>query len=247
MEKNGQSGEVDGLEIFALPGTHTDWAKTLDAIKPESKLLGKSYNLIDCFYNFPEALLIPDAFFSADKAADYLSLVYGDNPDGVPLFDTVFVQEERLVIAYRIPRQLHEWMYQHFLLARPRHIYSNLLAEVLKRQEIPAQFIKLQVYRTHIVVAVFLHNVLQIIQHYPILSEDDILYRLAAFRVQYALDDLQSVLEISGHFTTGSKLHKLLQPLFGLIQLESAGSTGVFGLTGNYPTHYFTPYYNLVS
>lgn len=247
MEKNGQSGEVDGLEVFSLPVAHTDWAKKLDTIKPESKLLGKSYNLIDCFYNFPEALLIPDVFFSAEKSADYLSLVYGDNPDAVPLFDTVFVQEERRVIAYRIPRALHEWMKEHFLLARPRHIYSNLLAEVSRRQDTPAQFIKLQVYHTHIIIGVFLHAALQIVQYYPILSDDDILYHLAALRMQYQLDDRQSVLEISGHFTTGSKLHKLLQPLFGLIQLESAGTNGVFGLTGNYPSHYFTPYFNLVS
>ncbi|HVZ24937.1 MAG TPA: DUF3822 family protein, partial [Sediminibacterium sp.] len=216
-------------------------------IRPESKLLGKSYNLIDCFYNFPEALLIPDAFFSAEKAVDYLSLVYGDRPDTVPVFDTVFVQQERRIIAYRIPRPLQEWVYQHFMLARPRHIYSNLLGELFKRQDIPDQFIKLQVYQTYMVIAVFLQGALQIVQHYPILSDDDILYRLAALRGHYTLDDRQSVLEISGHFTTGSKLHKLLQPLFGLIELESAGNSGVFGLTSPYPPHYFAPYYNLVS
>jgi hypothetical protein len=61
---------------------------------------------------------------------------------------------------------------------------------------------------------------------------------------QFELNPAFSNLELSGLFETGSELHIQLQSLYGLITLDSMKPDGVF--TGQYPAHYFTPFYKLV-
>lgn len=245
LVKGSNSGETEALEWFSIDEPGAEWSDIFHHIKLQSLLLHRTYRDIHCYYNFEEALLVPEAQFSAGAAEDFLSLVYGESDRHEIKYDTINISSP-IINVYRVKKSLHEQVNRYFLLNKPHHIYTALAEEVLNTKDLAEHFIKVQFYSKHFVAAVVKEAQLQLIQSFAYTAKEDILYHLANISRQFSLDSQRSHLEVSGMFETGSSLHQQLQPMFGLITFESTEPDGIFKTTGEYPLHYFTPFHKLV-
>ncbi len=243
LVKEPVSQEIDGFEVFQVDKGNTDWDDVLFEIRQNSLLLNRSYIDTTCYYNFEEALLIPEHKFTVTAADDYLTLMYGESNCHDLKYDML---KTGMVNAYRIRKSIHEQMSRHFVLYKPKHSYSNIIETISERMDLDAQFVKTQFYSTHFILTLFIDKKLQLIQCFKYESGNDICYHLLNLSKQFQLDKNISHLEISGMFETGSVLHQQLQSLFGLITFESFETGGVSKLITDFPSHYFTPFYKLV-
>jgi hypothetical protein len=221
LVKGSASQEIEGFEMFELDKEHTDWNDIFYALRTDSEILNRSFRNAHCYYNFEEAIIIPGKRFTASSAEDYLNLMYGETDRHDVKYDTVNADTQHMVNAYRVKKSIHELVGRHFLLYKAHHSYSAVLQDVLTRTDLSDHFIKAQFYK-------------------------DILYHLANINEQFALDGAHSHLEISGSFENGSELHQQLQPMFGLITMDTMHADGIFKSVSGYPLHHFTPFYKLV-
>jgi hypothetical protein len=243
MVKGAFSGEIEGFELFRLEKDTSDWSDLFYELRADSRLLNKPFRNTHCYYNFEEAIMIPAHKFSAASAEDYLSLIYGESNSHDIKSDPV--GGAKMVNAYRIRKSIHETIGRHFLLYKPHHIYSKVADDLLSRKDLAEDFMFVQLYHAHMVLAVVKKGELQLIQTFHFNKQEDILYHLLNCSGQFDFDTNISHLEISGMFETGSVIHKQIQPLFGLISFDSTEPTGVFKHTTGYPPYYFTPYAKL--
>ncbi|MBI2282707.1 MAG: DUF3822 family protein [Bacteroidetes bacterium] len=245
LVKGATSGEVEALEIFTIEAPAAEWNEIFHQIKTQSLLLNRTYHDIHCYYNFEEALLVPQYLFTASAAEDMLGMVYGESDRYEVKYD-ILNGAIPMVNVYRIKKTILEQVNRYFLLNKPHHIYSVLVQHVLTTRDLPEHFIKVLLYEKHFVAAVVKDGLLQLVQSFAYATQADALYHLANLSRQFSLDPKRSHLEISGKFDTGSELHKQLQTLFGLISFESTEPDGIFKTAGAHPLHYFTPFYKLV-
>jgi hypothetical protein len=243
LVKGDASQEIEGFEMFSLDKESGDWNEAFYELRAISRLLNRNYLTTHCYYNVEEAIMIPGERFTASAADDYLSLIYGESARHEFQYELIG-ENEKMVNAYRISRSIHERVGRHFVSYKPHHSYTSLVKDVLERTEPSDHFIKVQFYSHHIIAAIVKHNQLQLIQSFHYETPEDILYHLVNINRQFELNPAYSHLEVSGMFETGSELHIQLQSLYGLITLDSMKPDGVF--TGQYPAHYFTPFYKLV-
>ncbi len=246
LVKGAGSGETEAIEIFTIEDPGAEWIDIFHDVKSQSLLLNRTYRDIRCYYNFEEALLVPASRFSAVAAEDFLSMVYGES-SRYEIRQDAIAAATPMVNVYRIKKTIYEQVSRYFLLNKPFHIYSLLVENILKTTDMPDHFIKVLFYSKHFIAVVVKEGKLQLIQSFSYDTQEDVLYHLANLNRQFELNPTHSQLEISGKFDTGSELHQLLQPLFGLISFESTGPDGIFKTVGEYPLHYFTPFHNLLA
>jgi hypothetical protein len=242
LVKSAASGAVEGFEIFSLEKSSRDWNDVFYEVRATSQILNRQYKDTHCYYNFEEAVIIPEQQFTATAAEDFLDLLFGE--DGRQDIKHDMIASSSMVNAYRIKRSVHELVSRHFLLYKPHHVYSGLVEEVLSREELPAHFIKAQFYTNHIIVMVVKDRQFQLIQSFDHTVPEDIVYYLGNLTQQFAFDH-SSHIEISGMFDKNSSLHQQLVPFFGNISFDEMQHPGI-ARHANHPAHYFTPFYKLI-
>lgn len=245
LVKGAESGETEAMEIFTIEDTGAEWIDIFHDVKSQSLLLNRTYRDIHCYYNFEEALLVPASQFSAVAAEDFLSMVYGESSRYEIRQDTI-AADSPMINVYRIKKTIYEQVNRYFLLNKPHHIYSVLVENILAVKDLPDHFIKVAFYSKHFIAIVVKEGKLQLVQSFAYDTKEDVLYHLANLNRQFTLNAVHSRLEISGRFDTGSELHQQLQPLFGLISFDTTEPDGIFKTTGEYPSHYFTPFHKLI-
>ena len=245
IQKGAASHQVEGIELFALEKETHDWSDIFYEVMSASKILGRNYRDVHCYYNFEEAIIIPEEKFSVTAAEDYLALVYGESIRHDIKYDTLL--SPGYINAYRIRKSIHELVGRHFILYKPHHSYSPILDDILTRDQLDANFVKIQFYSNHIILAFVKDKQLQLIQSFRYETTDDVLYYLLRITQQFAIKKDQSTLEISGIFDTGSALYPQLSKLFGQISFDNIQADGLFpSALGDHPAHNFTPLYKLV-
>jgi len=245
LVKGAESGETEAMEIFTIEDTGAEWIDIFHDVKSQSLLLNRTYRDIHCYSNLEEALLVPASQFSAVAAEDFLSMVYGESSRYEIRQDTI-AADSPMVNVYRIKKTIYEQVNRYFLLNKPHHIYSVLVENILAVKDLPDHFIKVAFYSKHFIAIVVKEGKLQLVQSFAYDTKEDVLYHLANLNRQFTLNAVHSQLEISGRFDTGSELHQQLQPLFGLISFDTTEPDGIFKTTGEYPSHYFTPFHKLI-
>ncbi len=245
LVKGGVSTEIEAFELFRLQHTVSQWEDVFYEVKKESHLLNRHYKEVHCYFRTEESVIIPSGSYSISAAEDYLNLLYGESTRHDHKHDTLNTNPG-MVNAYRITKIWNDLMGSNFILYKPHHTYSALLNNILAEKDQADHFIKLQVYQSQLIIAVIKNRQLQLVQSYTHIAPEDILYHLVHISQTMELDVAHSHLEISGLFEPGSVLHQQLQPLFGLISFDGIEPDGVFTSAGEFPLHYFTPYYKLV-
>lgn len=234
---------VHAFELFRLPQGETGWEQYFQQLLSESQLLNTANRHTHCWFNLPEALLVPADRCTGVAAEDYLNLVYGEaEKQDIRQEDT----GRGITIAYRIPRSLHEMIQHHSVLYQPHHIYSSLVKELPEQNEHAEHHLKVQVFHSHIIAVVWKEGALQLVQSYRFNTQNDILYHIAHLASQFIFDAAISQLSISGYIENGNELHQHLQPLFGLISFDTEETQGIFQTITDQPLHYYTAYQKLI-
>jgi hypothetical protein len=105
----------------------------------------------------------------------------------------------------------------------------------------PSSFIKVQFYKSHIIVAALANRSLQIMQSFPYSTPADVLYNLLNICRQFDLKG--ALLQVSGMIENDSSMLEELNKYFRNIVIED--STVPELEISNHPSHYFTPFFKL--
>lgn len=245
MLKSAHTDTIEGFELFHIEEETVDWSDVFFQLKLDSKFIHRSYREVHCYFNFPEALILPEKSFTAGSAEDYLSLVYGGADKVDHKFDSLLLSNTHLVTAYRIRKSISEQLSRQFVLFKGQHIYTSILHDLLNRQDLAEHFMRIQFYSKHCILTVIKESQLQLIQSFSFTATEDTLYQLIHCIQQFSFDKTLSHLEISGIFENGNQLHQQLQGLFGLITFDETKPEGILKLAGAYPTYYFNSFYKL--
>lgn len=246
MVKNASTNEIDAIEFFQIDQSKVDWSDILFEVKQNSKILGPSYSDTSIFYNFEEALVLPLAKMSATASEDYLSLIFGEDERTDTKFDSINTTLPTVTI-YRIKKSLTELLNRNFLLFKTQHTYTNILNDLLNRDNLPSVFLKLIVYQNHFIVVLIKDNELQLIQSYIFTSADDILYFLISIANQTGLSPLQAKLEVSGLLDLHTDLLEQLKKSFGIVSFDLiSNQDSIKASPSNYSPYFLTPFYKLM-
>jgi hypothetical protein len=246
IAKSDLTGEIDAFELFSLDKSEQDdWNDIFYEIKTGSTIFNNSYKKVTCYFNTDEAIMVPEKLLSATSAEDYLNLIYGENPRHEVKYEKL-IATKVFINAYRVKKAITELLSRQFIIFQTAHTYSNLLNDVMKRPFIDQQFIKLQFYTHHFILAVWKDERFQLIQSYRYTSPEDILYYLLRIVQQYQFNLSEVLIEISGMIELESVIYSQLSKMFPRITTEILPMNGVFKRAEtDYPVHYFTPYYKL--
>ncbi len=245
MIKNMESQKVEELEVFGIEKDSSDWSDIFYEVKAASQILNRLFRDTLCFYNFEEAIIMPEEKFSATAAEDYLSLIYGETSRHEIKYDNI-LPGSNMVNAYRVRKSIHELVGRHFLLYKPHHTYSRILDDILHRDQLDNHFLKIQFYSHHFILVLVKDKKLQLIQSFQYQTDNDVLYYVLSLIKQYGINNDHSNLEVSGMYDPGSSLHQQFVKLFGRISFDTIQVEGVFASAmAGYPAHYFTPFYKL--
>ena len=245
LVKGGKSMQIDAFELFQLDKEAGDWPDIFFELRSLSWILDRSCTETHCFFNFREALIIPENKFSITAAEDFLSLVYGETTRDDIKYDTIHATE-KMVNAYRIKKTLHEWVGRQFILYQPHHTYTQILSGLFAKEIPLTPFVKLQVYKEHIIVAVTKDSQLQLIQSFSYQNEEDILYHIMNISKQFNINKHAANLEISGRIYADTVLFRQLRTLFREVTVESVHpAVSAAFMPTDFPAHFFTPFYKL--
>ena len=245
LVKGSDSQRVDAFELFELDKDTADWADIFFEFKNLSVILSRTYKETHCYYNFQEAVIIPESKFSISSAEDFLSLIYGESTRDEVKHDTIATKDP-MVNAYRIKRSLQEWVGRQCILYQPHHIYTKILADLFAGEIPVSPFLKIQIYTGHAIMAVTQNGKLQLIQSFPFQSEEDLLYYVMNTLKQFHIDAADAQIDISGKILPDSILYQQLNQLFGQMSVETINPADAAAfIHPDYPLHFFTPFYKL--
>lgn len=241
MTRSKGADTLSGFELFGVERSD-EWQEAWKLIDETSKLLGTDYANTTICFNCDESLILPAQHYNSSSAESHLSLVYGENKTQSIQHDTISAAP--LVNAYRIPQKLQQLLAGRFPAYRGKHVFSLLLEDVLSRTGLQSQFLKLQVYTGHFILAYFKNRKLQLIRSFAYHTGEDILYYLSDVAQQFNILQKQSELEISGMLHAELLSQKQLLTLFGHISFEDIDTDpGFISAVSIYPPYYFSPFH----
>jgi hypothetical protein len=246
IAKSDLTGEINAFELFSLDMSEKDdWNDVFYEIKTSSSIFNNGYKKVTCYFNNVEAIMVPEKLLTATSAEDYLNLVFGENIRNEVKYEKP-IATQLFINAYRVKKAIIELLGRQFVIFQTAHTYSNLLNDVMQRPSMEQQFIKLQFYAHHFIIAVWKDEQFQLIQSYRYVSSEDVLYYLLRIVQQYQFDLSDLSLEISGMIELESNIYIQLAKIFSRIKMDSLPFIGVFkNAEKDYPAHYFSPFYKL--
>jgi hypothetical protein len=238
----GNSNQIEDFEFFELPSSSIkNFEESFAYVVIGSRLLDKPYADKRVYFNSDQSVLVPAQLYSTENAADYLNVVFGSNNKSEVFKDDLNNQFE-LVNSYRVPIQVKEVIEKNLAVVTLEHTYSNILKNAFfVLPSLPSNVIKVQFYKSHLIVAVFAEHRLQFIQSLAYTSPDDVLYNLLNLCKQFNLSGL--LLQVSGMIDLKSSMYETLSTYFKNITTEDLSVPDID--ISNYPAHYFTPFFKL--
>lgn len=244
LVRSGADNKISSLEWFKHTSDESkDYEIFLKDIEAESKLLDKYYRQTNLYINNQNSVLVPPSKFEKQFIDDYLNAVLGETTKSTSLFDEIS-ERASLVNVFRVQTEVLNILSKHLLIDKVEHTYSQVLRQLYKH-DLPSTFLNVQFYDSCIIATVFNNGKLQFMQSFTYLSTEDVLYFLISLsqRLQLKIDQL--VMKVSGMVDTQSALYRQLVKYFRNVSTETTDEGRVNFNAGEYPTHYFTPIYNL--
>jgi hypothetical protein len=244
MVKHKTSRQVEAFEFFQLDGK-MQWEKDLAHIKTMSELLNRKFAGTFIYFQIPEALVIPEQHFSQAAAHDFLEQIYGESIT-TQTFSEKLTPTLHMVVVYRLHNKLAEWLNGQFIGAETHHTYTQLLNTAMAKSLADNPFVQIQFFEKNLSLMVFKNKKLQLIQTFNYAEQEDVLYYLLSIAQQFELDPTISQLEVCGELDKLSLIAQQFPKLFRSVHWDTSKPNGIFGsLMTDFPSHYFTPYFNL--
>lgn len=237
----GTKDTVAGLEFYETDENDLD--ETLQHIKEQSQLLNRSYSETNIYYNLYEAVLVPVAQFNTSIASELLDVAFGNNAAARVNVENINVAPG-IVNVYRSNENWQNVINNYFRAVTKRHLYSHIVENAVAANE----HLTVQFYQSEMIVVAVKNKQLQLVRSFSYTNDADVLYHLLNVCKQVDIDTAEATLSISGFITTDSGNYKQLQKYFGKLKLNNASKNLLPpDQLKQYPSHYFTSFFNLLS
>lgn len=189
------------------------------------------YRHCHIFYNFKEALAVPQPLYRAAEAGAMLSDVYGANASDRQL--TTALTDATLI--YRVPDAVFETLDNRFYGATISH--TNACLFNLKKEGLYCV-----VYSSYIKCVLTTNGTVQLLQSYPYQSPADVAYLLLNICTQHGLSPAEIELTMGGFIDRQSHLYEEVYKYFMKIQLDTIPENASLAtdIEANYPPHFFS-------
>ncbi len=237
----GGENLVAGLEFYEME--ENDLQEVLDDIKQQSQLLSKSYRETNVYYNLHESVLVPVAQFNTSIASELLDVAFGSSPLKRVNVENINVSPG-MVNVYRSNDHWQDIISNYFRAVTKKHIYSKLVEQAIEASE----NLTVQFYRNEMIVVATKKKQLKIVRSFSFSNDADVLYHLLNVCKQVDMDAAETTLSISGLINTDSNIFLQLQKYFAELKLNNASKELLpEEQLKQYPLHYFTPFFKLLS
>lgn len=237
----GSSNLIEDFEFFELSNSRLiNFEESFAYVVIGSRLLDKPYTDKKVFINLHQSVIVPGHLYSKESSSDYLNVIFGNNSDEV-LNDDL---NDHLQVSnvYRVPSIVKEVIEKNLAQTTFQHTYTNIIRRLFSEiAHLPPDFIKVQFYKSHFIVAVLIQHQLQLIQSYSYTTPVDVLYHLLNICSQFNLSG--TLLQISGMIDQNSSMHDELYKYFKNISTDDADEHDL-GIP-IYSSYYFTPFFKL--
>jgi hypothetical protein len=203
-------------------------------------ILQESFTKVTIIYNFPKAMLYPQALFDTIDKKAVLELVYGDINDDYVRSD--FVYKQNMHVFYVVPKLLDSIFSYLFSADNTTHLYS-LLPDVLPFKDNHLYCIFGNSYFT---VQLVKNGQLQAVQSFSFKVPEDVAYYLLQLCSSYGVPTEQVLLQINGMVDKASNIYEALHQYFHHIQFEALPAGFVYpSKLKQMPSHYFSHLFSM--
>ena len=239
----GSSNQIEDFEFFELNSSALkNFEESFAYVVIGSRLLDKPYADKKVYFNSDESVLVPSHLFVTENSSDYLDVVFGTN-NKTEVFKDDLNNQFQIVNTYRIPKQIREVIEKNLAVVTVEHTYSSILRSMFwVLSSLPPQLIKVQFYKSHLIVAVLVEHRLQYIQSLSFIAPEDVVYNLLNICRQFNLKG--ALLQVSGLIDYKSAMYQSLSNYFKNISTEDLLVPDLD--TSDYPPHFFTPFFKLL-
>ncbi|MDE3235461.1 MAG: DUF3822 family protein [Bacteroidota bacterium] len=247
MVKMAGRSQVGAFELFEFDSSANDWYDVFYQVRTLSSILERSFNDTRLFFHSNEVVLLPADKFTTSSGETYMAALHGDNTHHVMKYDNVNI-EPPIANVFRISKSLNEMVNSNLIMVTARHIYSSLIENLLSpHDKITGTFLKVIFYYNRMIVVAINKSMLQLVQSYCFQSPDDMLYYLLSIVQQFNLPVEETKVELSGIVDAKSHYVEYIKKIFSHVSFESVPMEGSVKAQAHlYPTHYFSPFMNLV-
>jgi hypothetical protein len=233
-------------EFFAFNEDEAhNFPELYNAVLSQSSLLNTSVAATSVFINDEFCIPVPIFKFNKEIAADYLDLVFGEDPFSITHFEHLPV-EPGIINVYRINEDRYRFLDSTLQKVSFHHTYSNIIKRLSTiASGFPSEFINIQFYNTTMIVAVLKEGNLQLIQTFVYETPEDVLYYLLNITQQFQLFSDDLTLRISGMIDLDFKLYRELITYFKKVIVENVNKSNLQLNITDHPLHYFAPFFNL--
>jgi len=241
MVVGGNTNQIEDFEFFDLGSSRLkNFEESFAYVVIGSRLLDKPYADKKVFFNSAHSVLIPNQFYSKENAHDSLNLIFGNNTTEV--FSDDLTRQFQIVNTYRVPVQVKEVVEKNLAVVTLEHTYTNLLKRIYQElSTLPGSLIKIQFYKNYFIVAVLSEHRLQYVQSLSYSVAEDVLYHLSSICDHFNLKG--TVLQLSGMIDLKATIFEILSAHFKNIHIDNLSVPDLD--TGDYPLHYFAPFFKL--
>jgi len=235
---------MTAFELYTFNKEETlDFEKLFAGVIAKSQVLSKTYTDTKFYVNNEYALVVPAAKFDKEILDDFLNIAFGEDQDSIKRYDTINAKPN-LVIAYRFSGECLKFADHHFNSPNVKHSYTPVIARLISDPS-NVTLIKVQFYLLSFIAVVMKDGALQFVQSFLYQSSDDVLYYLLSISQQFNLKTPDLTINVSGMIDLKSPLFSQLEKYFGNIVVDEADKSKLLINVDEYPSHYFTPFFNL--
>jgi len=222
-----------------------DFAALFAIISADSTVINQSYKTLEVFINNELSVLVPIFSFNRQIAADYLTIMFGEDVSCNIQFEHLPV-EPGIINVFRIKQGIFDVLHQRLSNITFKHTWSNIVKTVISDiSAYPSECMYIQFYNAFIIVSVFRGKQLQIIQSFINEAPEDVLYILLNISENFSLNKDTVVLKISGMIDLHFTLYRNLITYFRHVEVQNIDTSKLPPQIKEYPLHYFTPFFNL--
>jgi len=237
---------ITAFELFDYTENEAaDFSALFSIISADSTVINQSYKTAEVFINNKLSVLVPILSFNRQIAADYLTIMFGEDAGSKIQFEHLPV-EPGIINVFKIKQQVFDVLHNYFTNITFKHTWSNIAKTVISViSAYPSECMYIQFYNTFIIVTVIKNKQLQIIQSFINEAPEDVLYVLLNITERFGLDKNNNILKISGMIDLHFTLYRNLITYFRHVEVQNIDVSKLPLPIKEYPLHYFTPFFNL--
>jgi Protein of unknown function (DUF3822) len=224
---NKSASELFQLAVCTIEGWDQNELADFIAAYP---VLQHSFYQVFVAYDFSEATVLPQKDYYYENAGLLLSSLYGKAAATITIAEPV--ADWQIHTVYGVPKQVQDWVTNHFPSAQCRHQYSIGIKNVANTEN--GSFL-VDFRKNDFTIIAERKGKLLLIQTYAYSTPEDVLYYMLKIAAVNSLSASGLQIQLSGLVDQKSALYKELYQYFLHIEFRDSSWKNA-----EYPAHFFT-------